>query len=294
MIHLAIDQTTFEQHFPEQSFTIKHQLSDSSLFTLPRLVELSKTLPANQVEYNAGNVGINQDPKQTPQTGLSVAETIARIETCQSWMVLKYIERDPEYKQLLDECLDQVDGYASRYLSGLDTRAGFVFISSPGSITPFHFDPEHNFLLQIRGKKIMHTFDKMDRTVLAEENIEDKYINPHAHRNQTFNDDLQARAKTYQLMPGDGLFVPINAPHWVQNGANVSISFSITFLSKQAKRQARLYTLNGFLRQRMGLTPTPVGQNPRLDTLKHSSCLAFRGAQKLLNWKAKKSPYTAY
>ena len=281
MTYLTIDQTSFDQHFPEQSFGIKHQLTESKLFALPRLIELSQTLPAEQVEYNAGNIAIDQDPSETPRTGLSVAETIERIETCQSWMVLKYIERDPEYKQLLDQCLNQVDGYASRCLSGLDTRAGFIFITSPNSITPFHFDPEHNFLLQIRGKKIMHTFDKTDRTVLPEENIEDKYINPHAHRNQTFKDELQAKAKTYELMPGDGLYVPINAPHWVQNGDNVSISFSITFLSKQAKRQARLYTLNGFLRQRIGLTPTPVGQSPRLDTLKHGSCLALRGAQRL-------------
>lgn len=280
--HLAIDQDKFDRHFPEQGFTIQHRLADSPLFELPRLIELSKTLPEEQVEYNAGNVGINQDPGKTPRTGLSVAETIARIETCQSWLVMKYIGCDPEYKRLLDECLDQVDGYASRHLSGLDTRAGFIFITSPASITPFHFDPEHNFLLQIQGEKALHLFDNRDRSILAEEHIEDKYINPGAHRNQQFKEEFQAKAKTYNLLPGDGLFVPINAPHWVKNGPQVSISFSITFLSKQAKRQARLYTLNGFLRQRLGLTPTPVGQNKNLDAFKHSGCLALRSAQKLL------------
>ena len=32
-------------------------------------------------------------------------------------------------------------------------RTGYLFITSPASTTPMHFDPEHSFLLQVRGVK---------------------------------------------------------------------------------------------------------------------------------------------
>ena len=38
------------------------------------------------------------------------------------------------------------------------TSQGFIFVSSPNSVTPYHFDPEHNILLQIRGSKVMTQF----------------------------------------------------------------------------------------------------------------------------------------
>src|SRR3546814_5379175 len=42
------------------------------------------------------------------------------------------------------------------------TPQGFLFISSPGSITPYHFDPEHNILLQLRGTKVMNVWPAGD------------------------------------------------------------------------------------------------------------------------------------
>ena len=37
-----------------------------------------------------------------------------------------------------------------------------IFVSSPGAVTPFHMDHEHNFILQIRGNKKLYTWDPMD------------------------------------------------------------------------------------------------------------------------------------
>ena len=51
----------------------------------------------------------------------------------------------------------------ARARAGLE---GFIFVSSPGSVTPYHIDPERNFLLQVRGNKTMHMFDGSDRSLL--------------------------------------------------------------------------------------------------------------------------------
>src|SRR5690348_6424460 len=105
---LRLDADRFHADFGKCPFTVGHRLADHPLFSLPRLIELSRALPARQVEYNAGNLAVHQDPRQTPGNALSVEETIARIESCQSWMVLKNVEADPEYRDLLHACLAEV------------------------------------------------------------------------------------------------------------------------------------------------------------------------------------------
>src|SRR5262249_45869621 len=105
---LEIDASIFKGSFNRRPFIIRHRLAVHPLFNLTRLVELARSLPAEDVEYNAGNIPINQDPDLTPRTGLSIEETIYRIEQCRSWMALKRVERDPEYRDLLDQCLDEI------------------------------------------------------------------------------------------------------------------------------------------------------------------------------------------
>src|SRR5262245_63771662 len=85
------------EHFARRPFVVRHRLTDHPLFALPRLIELARMLPEDRVEYNAGDVPVSLDPARTPRTGLSIDETIRRIEECRSWMVFKNVERDPEY-----------------------------------------------------------------------------------------------------------------------------------------------------------------------------------------------------
>lgn len=258
-----IDPAQFSSHFPEKAFTVKHNLATNPLFAIERLLELCKALPEKQVEYNAGTVGVNQDPSKTPRTGLSPEETIRRIQEAKSWLVMKFVEADPAYKALLDECLDEIGSFTT--VPTTTKREGFIFLSSPGSVTPFHMDPEHNFLLQIRGDKTLHIFDAND-TELVSEIQRERFYNG-AHRNLEFNDEMQKKAQTFLLKPGDGLHFPVIAPHWVQNMAEVSVSFSITFRSPISERKARLYEFNSKMRG-LGITPTPVGKAPSVDAVK--------------------------
>ena len=53
----------------------------------------------------------------------------------------------------LTTALSEIKPFAELASTGMKQKQGFIFISSPGSVTPFHIDPENNFLLQIRGSK---------------------------------------------------------------------------------------------------------------------------------------------
>lgn len=276
MSHLALDPAVFRAQFNRRPFEVRHRLSDHPAFTLPRLILLAQRLPSTDVEYNAGDLPLTMDPTLTPRTGLSIEETIRRIEDCGSWLVMKWVERDPAYHALLNECLDEIQRVTEPFAPGMHRREGFIFISSPRSVTPYHMDQENNFLLQIRGAKTFHVFD---RTCATEEEREQRFAG--AHRNLTFKDEYQARATTFELQPGSGVHVPVAAPHWIQNGKDVSISFSITFRTHASERECSLYRLNAQLRQ-WGISPAPVGRSRLRDSLKWSAGRIVRSIRRAL------------
>jgi hypothetical protein len=271
-----LSETEFAEKFNSEPFRIAHNLCSHPLFDLRRLVELSQSLPASSVEYNSGDLPVTQDPTLTPRTGLSIEETIYRIEDCKSWMVLKNVEQDPQYRELLDRCLDQVREVIERIAPGMRQRQGFIFISSAGSVTPFHIDPENNFLLQIRGSKRAQLFDVADRVVISEEQLEQFFTG--AHRNIPYKSEFEPRGTWHDLRPGDGLHFPVAAPHWVQNGPQTSISFSITFQTDSSQRRQSLHRLNNGLRH-WGLRPSEIGRRPWIDELKFLGVRGIRLAK---------------
>ncbi len=162
-------------------------------------MELARRLPEEFVEYNAGALPVGVRPRETPRNGLSPEETVRRIAECGSWMVLKRVEQDPEYGALLDRCLDDVAAKAGAVLPPMRRREGFIFLSSPGAVTPFHLDPEHNFLLQIRGTKSVSMWDREDRFVLPEAELE-KFYAAFVHRNLPWREVFQTTAWVVPLL----------------------------------------------------------------------------------------------
>jgi hypothetical protein len=279
---LQINREVFDRQFARSAFAIRHTLSEHPLLQLPRLIELARALPADRVEYNAGNLALNQDPALTPQNGLSVEATIQRIEECNSWMVLKNVERVPEYDRLLSDCLAELAATGHPAARTVLGREAFVFISSPGSVTPYHIDPELNFLLQVRGIKTMTVFPADDRTLLSELELERFYGG--AHRNMVYKDEYAAKGTAFVMHPGDGVHVPVTAPHHVQNGPEVSISFSITFRNPESDRRQIIYEVNHRLRQR-GWNPTPFGKSWLTDTIKEKGHRVLRRLRRLFGIK---------
>jgi hypothetical protein len=271
--HLDIDPEAFAKSFGRAPFPMRHGLAGHELFALPRLVELAQRLPASAIEYNAGDVPLSLDPARTPRNGLSAEETIRRIEECRSWMVLKFAERDPRYAELLASCLDEIDAFPKGYIKAAHA---FIFVSSPGSVTPFHMDPEENFLLQLRGEKTIQVFDPADRAVVSERELE-RFCGG-AHRNLEFRDSGAGRGRAFVLHTGDGVHVPFVAPHWVENGAEVSISFSVTFQTPESLARLHAYRGNALLR-RVGVSPAPVGSSPLGDSLKRLASRVFDRAR---------------
>ena len=118
-LHLDVDDAVFAANFPQRHFRIDHHLVGHPLLTIDRLLDLAGSLPPQLVEYNAGNVEVCQDPTATPRAGLSLEDTIRNIDRAGSWVVLKYIEADLEYRQLLYECIGEVAHLAEKRSDGV-------------------------------------------------------------------------------------------------------------------------------------------------------------------------------
>ncbi len=263
---LDVDPVEFARCFDRRPFLIGHHLCDHPLFDLERLLQLAKDLPESHIEYNAGTLPVNQDQAKTPRNGLSPEETIQRIRECKSWMVMKWVETDPDYRALLEQCLDEIRPYSEPIAPGMCKPQAFIFLTSPRSVTPYHIDPEHNFLLQVRGSKIVRQFDGHDPTILSHEELEEFYALQ--KRNMVLKEANRERCWTYDLQPGQGLHFPVTFPHWVQNGDEVSVSFSITFRTPDLDRRRATYQFNHGLRK-WGVLPCAYGKSPAIDNAKH-------------------------
>jgi Cupin-like domain len=261
--------TALAASYPERVTLLSHALCDHPLLTLDALVALAAALPESSVEYNPGNLPIGIDPADVPSPRLSISETIRGIEENGSWMVLKRIEQHPDYAALLADVLSEIEPLVRARTGGMLGQEGFVFISSPGAVTPFHFDPEHNILMQIRGSKVMTVFPAGDEVLVSAEAEEQFHLGEH-HRNQPWQDEFAARGTAHPLSPGEALYVPVKAPHWVKNGPNVSISLSVTWRSEWSYEEAYARGFNHMLRKK-GLTPDAPARYPERNRVKSLS-----------------------
>ena len=259
----------FSDKFNRLPFELSHNLDGHSLFELPRLVELAKTLWAGggaKVLFHEGSAAFENRWDEIPRKALSFIEGIRQIQQSGSWVLLKSVQDDAEYKALMDKCvaeLSEVTGVdLQREITWLE---GYVFIASPGAVTPHHIDHESNFLLQVHGEKNLNVCDPGDRSILFDEEIERYYMGDLSAA--AFKDSSQAKAYVFPLAPGRGVHIPSKGPHWVRNGNQYSVSFSINFCMRELDVKARIYQFNHYLRK-LEFSPTPPGQSAVKDRFK--------------------------
>lgn len=265
----------FAELYPETPHKLTHDLHDHPLLALDALARLGERLPEASVEYNKGDLPTGVDPDSDIANGMSIGDTIRNVDTSRSWAVLKNIEQDADYEALLLSLLGELKPLIEAKTGAMLKPQGFIFVSSPDAVTPYHFDPEHNILLQLRGTKVMTQFPAGDAFYAPDETHEGYHTG--GHRNLVWRDELEAGGTRWPLAPGEALFVPVMAPHHVKNGPEPSISLSITWRSDWSFAEADARAFNGVLR-RVGIHPKAPGRFPAQNTGK---ALAWRAMRKL-------------
>ncbi|WP_187334606.1 cupin-like domain-containing protein [Novosphingopyxis iocasae] len=249
----------FSALYPEVPGRLHHGLRDHDLLTLPALADLAERLDPARVEYNLGDLPVGIAPEDVPANGLSIGDTIRNIDGANSWAVLKNVESDPAYAALLHELLGELEGDIVPKTGAMKKLQAYIFISSPRSMTPYHFDPEHNILLQLRGTKTMRVYPPGDPRFAPQEAHESYHRG--GNRNLVWQDGFSDGGMDVTLEPGQAIYVPVMAPHYVRNGPEPSISLSITWRSAWSVAEANAHAFNGTLRK-LGMRPKPPGRFP--------------------------------
>ncbi len=268
----------FAACYPHSPAKLTHALLDHPLLTLDALADLAAALPINSIEYNLGALPIGIDPDAIPKTDLGVVEAIRSIDTSACWVVLKRIEQVPAYAALLQGLLGELADVVTPRTGAMLQLEGFVFVSSPDAVTPFHFDPEHNILLQLRGSKTMALFPGVDEAVFPDEVQEQFHLGQH-HRNLPWREEFAALGQPIAIGPGEAIHVPVKTPHWVQNGPAPSISLSITWRSEWSYAEADARAFNHMLRG-LGLHPARPAAYPARNAAKSLAWRALRKVRK--------------
>lgn len=251
-------RTAFAAAYPEVPHKLVHNLRAHPLLELDALASLAETLPTASIEYNAADQPIGIAGKPDP-TGVPIGETIRNIAASGSWAAIKNIEQHPAYAALLAGLLDELRPAIEARTGRMLMTQGFVFVTSPGGVTPYHFDPEHNILLQIRGSKVMTQFPAGDAAYAPDE-VHEAYHTGGA-RELAWREELAAGGRAFAIGPGEALFVPVMAPHFVRNEPEPSVSLSITWRSEWSFAEADARAFNAALR-RIGLRPRSTGRWP--------------------------------
>lgn len=270
---IRFDSSEASSCFDVRPFRVEHKISGQSLFELESLLDAADCLPSTLIECNAGDVPVSMVAGKHAGHGLTPRQIVARMSEERVWLGLKKIDLLPEYSALLEDLLTGIDECISDRHPGMYNIEGYVFISSPGTIVPYHMDTEHNFLLQIQGRKTMYTIDRYDSRVLCEYDIERYYTN--MTRRMEFDSKLHELATKWDLGPGDGMHVPVTYPHYVENGDELSVSLSITFDTPRQQARARVYKVNHHLR-RLGISPVPFGRSPLRDSVKSVAGIMYQ------------------
>jgi Cupin-like domain len=277
---LQIDPATFNSSFDRRGFYVHHNLADHPLLQLPAIAALAQRLPKDLLEWNTEQDGAFTNPDVLKPHHMSCKDTILALESQPARILLLQLEHDPEYKQLMDDLLDGIEPLSEELRPGMWERHSFLFISSRAAYTPFHFDPDYNFLLQVRGDKIIYMWDPTDRDVLPYASIDKYYAgrgtdSPYANRNQAYRDEFLRRAQQYPMKPGEGVHLPLHVPHAVRTESDVSISLSITFQTRLSKFNASVHGANFHVR-RLGVNPPPPGHSRLWDVAANFGFRAMR------------------
>lgn len=269
-----------EGYSPRKVARLRHNYSEHPLLSLGALADLAERLNkknSGQVRFVSKGVKLDSAFKTTHenQSQASIGDIFKNLANPGSWIALWTIQSEPEYKKLLWEIVDSVEGNWKARDPGIFDVGGYVFISSPPSVTPFHVDSENNFLLQLRGKKRFGVWHPNEKRIVPDEAIEDWIVCRRVGKLKYQPEFMDSAVVDDVLESGDGIYMPSTAPHLTHAEEDLataespySITLAVVFYTRKTRKLAYIYSVNRLLRK-FGFEPKPAEVNKLQDMFKY-------------------------
>jgi hypothetical protein len=272
--------------FPEQPAEFAHNLHKDARLTLQAVADLADRLPRRSVICDTAAQPLLVPQGGPPRGALArPGDVIRNIQDANAWLTLLNIEADPAYADLMNGMLDQLEPGMIKRQGKMRNRVGFIFVSSPNSVTPAHFDIEHSLLMQVSGSKTV-SFGRFENDLARRHEVERYWDGSHGRI-----ESLPPELVSYRLTPGRGVYIPPVAPHWVHNGPASSLSVTLTYFTAATERETLIEAFNGRLRS-LHLKPRQPGQSAPADAAKAAVMRAWGIAKHRGRGSNKKSPNT--
>ena len=274
----TIGQIPFDDAFPGQSVGFAHDLHLDDRLTLAAVADLADRLPRRSVIADTA-----EQPLLVPQGGPPLGalerpgDVIRDLHNANAWLTLLGVEDDPGMAELMNTQLDQLEsGMAARQGKRVKMRkrVAFVFVSSPNSVTPVHFDIEHSLLMQVSGCKTV-SIGRWESDAARRHEIDRYWEGSHGRI-----EAVPPEEATYTLTPGRAVYIPPGTPHWVHNGPDISLSVTLTYFTPATVRENRVESFNARLRRRH-MNPREPGHSAAVDTAKVFALGVWMAGQRL-------------
>jgi len=268
-------------------FQFEHRLMGHPALELANIARALPTL-GDRVMYSKGlsNLGANLDRAHIDhRNGLGIEDTIEQIRTTQSYIAVRGPEHHSSFRELHRVMCEDIGRLMRRNGTGQspDNAEMWLFIASPGAVTPFHFDRFSNFLMQFRGSKEVAVFKPWNDEVITPQEYES--YTARSDRKMTWTEDKDRFAHKFHFHPGQAIHIPFLGGHYVKNGPeDVSISLAIFYDTLQTQRIKQALVVNDLIRRRVarfGLQPSAVNSPGSLDGLKSRLYPMVKGAADL-------------
>ncbi len=281
---LSLDAGEFHACYNRRPFLVGHRLAEHPLFAFEALRALCRRMPRAQLHHRFGVVPVDthfDSSLSRFKDGLSFDDAIDHLQERQAYVCIYNPETDPEYRPAVEGLLAEIAAMTDPLDPVMTWYSSYVFISARESVTPYHMDREMNFLLQVRGTKTVRLWDPADEWIMSPEQKDYLLSSQAADARPRYLPSFADRAMVFELRPGLGVHHPFIAPHLVQTGPELSISFALTYRTRQSDARTDAHRFNQRLRK-VGLHPRAVGSRPWSDELKAGLVRTARQARALL------------
>jgi hypothetical protein len=239
--------------------SLAHSWHTDPLFSLDSLASLIERYPVSEYALvrtgKRGDQGPERDKRRWREGeigALNGREVIDAIGRGGMWLNLRNVHTlDARYAALLnaahDELSQHMPGFAPSAL-----RMG-ILVSSPDAQVHFHADLPGQALWQIAGAKRVYLYPP--RAPYLPPQVLEQIAMTALEVGIPYDPAFDADATVFDLLPGQMLHWPLNAPHRVDNLNVVNISVTTEYWTPEIRRSQMVTVANGVLRRHLGLSP---------------------------------------
>jgi len=262
--------------FGTRPLATKHRLPELDLFTDAALTELLEKYPRDRLQaFTMGTDPLEWTAwKPVDTTGVAGRLLFAAVQRGRLWLNLLQVHVvDRRYGDVLErlyaDLSDQCPGFHPT------KKTATLLISSPTAMVYYHTDAEPNLLWHIRGRKRVWIYPAQDKDLISQRLMEDIFAHV-VDEEVPYRREFDQKAVMFDLMPGEVLSWPQNAPHRVVNLEGVNVSLSTIHETEESDRRKLVYCANRLFNRAYRIPTRSVAETGAVSRFKQFSYRVLR------------------